>query len=695
MSELERQRWLAGFSLLAAVPLPLTGVAAWPFVLPYAAAATWVLSSRRVVEPLPVWFENVAAPLVLAAVAVAGGMRFGVLRPVSHLALLVAAIRLPGAARPGRTRLPLAATAVIGTAGIASSTHPGLVAYLLAALAACVVAAGRAILLGLAAAARPPATGPAWPPARSVSATVVLAAAIAVPLFAALPRLRSPFVGARSGSASVSGFRSEVTLHGIGAIKVSEKPVLTVRFPGSPEPARDWLRLEGATLNHYRGGTWVEGRSTRPLPPPKRGRSVALWDDEAAAPLRRAEITLEKQGENLFLPGGTLALEPPLSVEVARTGMGVLRIPGDSGVPLEYAAEFEPGRPRSPPPEDVDLEVPPEVRERIEPLVRAVVGEAHTALAAALALEHHLRSSYGYTLRPRASWREDPVVWFLLRGREGHCEFFASAMALMLRVAGVPARIQVGFAGGEPQSDGGLLVRDSHAHAWVLAWVGERWQVFDPTPPAGQPLSQEGRSLLRLPWRWEDVEAAWDRWVLTFTLFDQADLARSLAAWAAARRRLAAPAAAVVALLLAAWSCGKRWRRRRPATAAARRRGRGEAVVRALERVTRAAARRGLVPAPSMSPRAFGAAAAGAFPAAAPSLAWLVEAHERRSYGGGEPPSRRELVRHVARIERAIAAGRARAGAGLASAGGTGPASQAASHQAAARNGIAASRSTR
>jgi len=695
VKELERQRWLAGLALLAALPLPITGTSTWAFVLPYVATAAWILFRRQVVMPLSRWVENLLAPLVLVAVVAAGGLQVGVLRPISHLALLVAAIRLPGAALPGRSRVAMVTTAIITTAGVASSTHPSLVVYLLVALGACIVAAGRSILLGLAASVREPAGRAAWPPARLVALTVIIAILISVPLFAALPRLRSPFVGARTGTASVSGFRSEVTLHGIGSIKASEEPALTVRFPDIPEVPQAWLRLEGATLNHYRGGTWVEGRSALPLPLARQGQTIALWPDQPTAALPRAEVTLEKPGENLFLPTGTVAIEPPLAVEVGRTAIGVLRIPRDTRVPLRYTATFDPAAPRSPPPDEVDLEVPRAVRERIAPLVREVVGQAPNPLAIAVTVEDHLRASYAYTLHPHAPWREDPVIWFLLRGREGHCEFFASAMALMLRVAGVPARIQVGFAGGQRQPDGSFLVRDSRAHAWVLAWVSGRWQVFDPTPPEGQPLIEGSGFRLRLPWRWEDMEAAWDRWVLTFTLVDQADLVRSLMTWMVGHGRtlgLAVAAGGAACWLLIFWRRG-----RKPQSTSSDKRSprREDYTVRALQRVMRAGAQSGLDLAPSLSPRAFAAAATAAFPAAGEALGWLVQAHERQRYGGGNPPPRGELRKRVAIVRRCLATGHSRVVRTAGSAGGTGPASQAASHQAATRNGSAASRSTR
>lgn len=656
MSELERQRWLAGLALAAAVPLPITGIATWPFVLPYMLMAGWLLARPRPVAPLPAWVENLLAPLVLVAVVMAGGLQFGVLRPVAHLAVLVATIRLPGCASPRRMRRTLVITAIIGIAGIASSTHPSLLVYLLAVLALGTVAAGRETLLGLRTAELPLAPRLAWPPARLVAATVVLAVVVAAPLFAMLPRLRSPFAGTAIGSGGTSGFRSDVTLHGIGSIKVSQEVALTVRFAGVTAPPREWLRLEGATLNHYRAGGWVEGRSVEPLPLPGLGKAVPLWPGTRAVGLERAEITVEKQGTNLFLPPGSVSLEPPLAVEVGRTPMGVLRIRRGTPVPFSYAVSFDPRHLRTRPPEASDLEVPGRVRERVTALVENVVVGARDSLAVARAIEHHLQTEYTYSLRTMASLREDPVIWFLFRGRQGHCEFFASAMAMMLRIAGIPARLQVGFSGGELQGDGSFVVRDSRAHAWVLAWVGGQWQVFDPTPLEGQPsVAQEGWRP-RIPWTWEDVDAAWNRWVLTFTLFDQAEMLRTVGTWIGANFRLVGlTVGAIAGLTLLVLTTWRRRPRSRPDPGSQRPRG-ADPVVRALEKVLDHARRRGLAVESSLSPQAFGALAAVAFPAARDPLTWLVGAHERRRYAGGPSPGRRELRRNTDAVIRAMRA---------------------------------------
>ncbi|MEZ6148297.1 MAG: DUF3488 and transglutaminase-like domain-containing protein [Planctomycetaceae bacterium] len=79
----------------------------------------------------------------------------------------------------------------------------------------------------------------------------------------------------------------------------------------------------------------------------------------------------------------------------------------------------------------------------------------------------------------------DPVVDFVINRKEGHCEYFASALVLMLRSIGIPARYVNGFKGGTLNTKTGRIeVRQLHTHAWVEAYVDRRWIVLDPTPAA-------------------------------------------------------------------------------------------------------------------------------------------------------------------------------------------------------------------
>ena len=122
---------------------------------------------------------------------------------------------------------------------------------------------------------------------------------------------------------------------------------------------------------------------------------------------------------------------------------------------------------------------------------RDVVGEAKSPYAAALALEAWFRSKGGFTYDeqpPRGSAAEPPLVAFVLRTRAGYCQFYAGAMAVMLRLLGVPARVAAGFTSGRfDQGKKEWVVTDHNAHTWVEVYFpGYGWLPFDPTPGRGQ-----------------------------------------------------------------------------------------------------------------------------------------------------------------------------------------------------------------
>ena len=370
-------------------------------------------------------------------------------------------------------------------------------------------------------------------------------------------------------------------------MKLSEELALEVSFPGEGRPDPEWLRLVGATVQHYRAGSWAEGRRSRQLVQGGEAGVVALAPPDPRLPIVRAEIVLRKNSEHLFLPAGTVALEPPLDVPASRDRLGTVTIPRRAETPISYAVAFQPGRAVQRPPEPEDVALPPG-SEPIRELAAQIVGGAHGRVAAALAVESHLRSAYTYSTSTFAPVRQDPVLWFLFDSRQGHCEFFASSMVMLLRALDIPARLQAGYAGGEGDGRGGFLVRESQAHAWVVAWLGDRWTVFDPTPAEGRPeLVGEGVGW-SLAGGWRQLEAAWDRWVLTFSLADQVDLVRQAgpalrAAAARWRTMLAALVAVAVAAVLA-----RTLARLLPRLATARRRGLGGALER--RRRARAAA---------------------------------------------------------------------------------------------------------
>jgi len=138
------------------------------------------------------------------------------------------------------------------------------------------------------------------------------------------------------------------------------------------------------------------------------------------------------------------------------------------------------------------LDAHPEIV-RYAPLEKAaltVAKRARSPYAAAVSLEAWFRTRGGFTYTSHpAVFSEAPLVGFVVQTREGYCQYFAGAMALMLRYLGVPARVAVGFSSGTYDAKRGVwTVTDHEAHAWVEAWFrGYGWLPFDPTPSAGRP----------------------------------------------------------------------------------------------------------------------------------------------------------------------------------------------------------------
>ncbi len=168
---------------------------------------------------------------------------------------------------------------------------------------------------------------------------------------------------------------------------------------------------------------------------------------------------------------------------VRRDRLGTVRgVPGDDA----EVAWYRPGArdalmPAAPTP--ADLEVPAGLRPLLRGFVARWAAGAASDEARMESLRLHLRREYRYSLRFERAPRVDPVVDFLTRHREGHCEYFASTLALLGRAAGVPTRVVGGYRVAERNPFGGYyLVREKHAHAWVEAWVGGAWTTLDATP---------------------------------------------------------------------------------------------------------------------------------------------------------------------------------------------------------------------
>ena len=196
----------------------------------------------------------------------------------------------------------------------------------------------------------------------------------------------------------------------------------------------------------------------------------------------------------------------------------------------------------------------PPLDPRIAELTRGMTAGAESEVQRARAIENHLRHDYGYTMELLKAPVADPLAHFLFERKKGHCEYFASAMAVMLRTQGIPARVVTGFQSGlyNPMT-GWQVVRASDAHSWVEAWlVGRGWTTFDPTPP--DPSARQSGLLSGLTLLSDAAQQFWQDWVMSYDLNHQAALASRMREFRWPRWR--GVSASVGAAVSQAWRMG-------------------------------------------------------------------------------------------------------------------------------------------
>jgi transglutaminase-like putative cysteine protease len=260
-----------------------------------------------------------------------------------------------------------------------------------------------------------------------------------------------------------------------------------VLYVQAPEP----LYLTGRIFDTFDGLHWSrksqgeykrrleQGRLT--LDSSQAGDASVKQIVEVATALAQPQLFAASQPVELGFPGTVVAVDRH----------GALRIPKglEAGTVYQVSSRFRyvenhPAHQSFPPSDKAAyLQLPDDLDPRIAELAGQVAGDA-PPFGAALKLEGHLRSQYAYTLDTLPSQNRTPLAEFLFETRRGHCEFFASALAVMLRTRGIPARLVTGFAATNLNPVTGYYeVRALDGHAWVEAWFDEYgWVLFEPTP---------------------------------------------------------------------------------------------------------------------------------------------------------------------------------------------------------------------
>jgi transglutaminase-like putative cysteine protease len=318
--------------------------------------------------------------------------------------------------------------------------------------------------------------GAFWPPLATTGKILIQAIPLVVLLFVLFPRINTAlrFDFRTIGSVVGQGFSDRLSPGSVAALATSSEIAFRAEFPGSATTPPGPMYWRGAVMWHCDGMEWrapyvpvpISG-STRESPG---GITVRQW------------ITLPPHGARWMFaldrpfeipPGAILARGDYLwSVQTIRKARRyeVVSSPGAAG------KELTPGERRE------ALEVPPSISPAVRELAQSWAAQNPSPRAIVNSALHFFQSGFRYSLSPGEYGKND-LEQFLFHRRVGFCEHYAASFATLMRLAGIPARVVVGYLGGEYNDLGHfVLVRQADTHAWCEVWFPESgWTRFDPT----------------------------------------------------------------------------------------------------------------------------------------------------------------------------------------------------------------------
>ena len=365
-------------------------------------------------------------------------------------------------------------------------------------------------------------------------------------LFFVMPRISAGYLsGYTFGTDFSSGFSDHVQLGRIGQIQQSNAVVMHIQIEGDSMGRYD-LHWRGVSLAEFDGQSWSNRRDQYILPrrpdtsfdPPHNDVPIQLYD---AASLAREKIihyrvSMEPIGTNVFfLAPWAHSLRGDYRMLAGDSGGAVYDFDSQHAI-SRYDATSDIAKPPATELRKAGNKYPerisktylrlPELDPRIGKLTADIAKSAHNEYDQASAVENYLRTRFGYTLQLPQTAVKDPLANFLFVRKRGHCEYFASSMAVMLRTIGIPSRVVNGFRSDEFNDiTGSYVVRAKDAHAWVEAYFpGYGWQTFDPTP-AGTVGTPQGWNRLAL---YVDAMASfWRDWIVSYDASNQYVLSKA------------------------------------------------------------------------------------------------------------------------------------------------------------------------
>ena len=355
---------------------------------------------------------------------------------------------------------------------------------------------------------------------------------LAALIFVTVPRMRGNYLRTdflRSGDLR-SGFSDEVRLGRVGQIKLDSSPVMMVRIlnrsvSNLPVP----LYWRGIALDEFDGVSWKATGGGRYGGPETAPQARAPGAKGRQGHLAQEVITESLDTDILFAANFPVSYGSVPGGRVAQVNDSYM-LPGRISGRIKYLAYSDV---YTPPADDLReaggdysgieferyLQLPPLTPE-VSELAHEITAFDANAYGKALAIKRYLLMNYGYTRTLEGGKGEYPLEEFLFDIKEGHCEYFSTAMVVLLREAGIPARVVNGFVGGEWNEHGQFfLVRESDAHSWAEAYFPEYgWVTFDATPEGGVDILASGSFISSYV---DYLRYRWNRYVIDFSQRDQ------------------------------------------------------------------------------------------------------------------------------------------------------------------------------
>jgi hypothetical protein len=373
---------------------------------------------------------------------------------------------------------------------------------------------------------------------------LLLIVVLGLPLFLVAPRASSASLTRGGGAGrNLVGFSESVTLGEIGSLKRNNEIVMRVRLEDSTTARTHEFRWRGVALDEFTGRGWKKSAEARRSKQTSNDRGFyQIGTTEALPRLTTQTIFLEPMDTAVvFAAPRAVALQGPFPfIRIDNEGtMQSRHHEVDRLIYKAFSDTTEPGpdvlrADVTPYPVTIAryLQLPAALDPRISDLARAMRANVptHNPYDVAKAIETHLRTDYGYTLEMKASG-SDPLSDFLFNVREGHCEYFSTAMVVMLRTQAIPARVVNGFLSGEyNDAAGAYTVHQSDAHSWVEVYFAgtNSWITFDPTPASGRAEPTRTGLAAYLGKYSEALELFWLQYVVGYDKQEQHSLATAV-----------------------------------------------------------------------------------------------------------------------------------------------------------------------